>query len=148
MAVCRENKEVLKPLTLIATKAVVREAMAKAAVKVCVRTVASDIAKEGTKEALKVGAKQAAKQGTKAVATGLVKAANPVGIVADIAQASLEHMGMEEVGKKVGMTGNIAAGAMLGSVGGPPGAAVGALGGFLVWGVGEAVGRVIDRAFV
>ena len=90
------------------------------------------------------GVKQVAEQGVKAAATGLAKATNPVGIGVDIAQAGLEYMGMEEVGKKVGK--NIAAGAKLGSVGGPPGMVVGALGGFLAWGAGE-VGKVIHSTF-
>ena len=47
----------------------------------------------------------------------------------------------------VGVTGNIASGAMLGSVAGPPGAAVGALGGFVVWGVGEVIGELVASAF-
>ena len=45
------------------------------------------------------------------------------------------------------MTGNIAAGAMMGSVGDPAGAAAGALGGLLLWVAREVVGGLIDRAF-
>ena len=127
---CSENKEVLKHLSKMATKTT-RGIVVNGLVKVAVRQ----------------GAKQVAKKGAKTAATGLVKAVNPVGIGADIAQAGLEYMGKEKVGKAVGMTGNIAAGAMLGSVGGPPGAVVGMLGGFLVWGAGEVVGSVIDYAF-
>jgi len=128
--VCSENKAVLKHLSKMATKTT-RGIVVNGLVKVSVRQ----------------GAKQVAKKGAKTTATGLVKAVNPVGIGADIAQAGLEYMGMEKVGKAVGMTGNIAAGAMLGSVGGPPGAVVGMLGGFLVWGAGEVVGSAIDYAF-
>ena len=128
--VCGENKEVLKHPSKMGTRTT-RGMVVTLLVKVGVRQ----------------GAKQVAKEGAKTTATGLVKAVNPVGIGADIAQAGLEYMGMEEVGKAVGMAGNIAAGAMLGSVGGPPGAVVGALGGFLVWGAGEVVGSVIDYAY-
>ena len=87
----------------------------------------------------------AAKESTK-VATALVKVANPVGIVADVAQAGLELTGNKEVGKAVGKYGNIASGAMMGAaVGGPVGAAVGALGGFAIWGIGEVVGGLVGR---
>ena len=41
---------------------------------------------------------------------------------------------------------NIASGVMIGSAFGPPRMAVGALGGFMVWGVGEAVGGFVDGA--
>ena len=99
----------------------------------------------GTKNVVKAGAKQTASLGTK----GFIKsAANPVGIASDLAQAVLEYYGYKEEGKKVGKCGNIVAGAMTGgAIAGPPGAAVGALAGFAVWGVGEVVGGLVDRAF-
>ena len=143
---CREHPEVLKCLSMMAIKAT-RGTVVTAFVKAGVRQGAKQVAKQGAKQVAKQGAKEAAKQGAKTVATGLVKAVNPVGIGADLAQLGLEYVGMEEIGKKVGMAGNIAAGAMLGSVGGPPGAVVGALGGFLMWGAGEVVGKTIDYAF-
>ena len=99
----------------------------------------------GTKNVVKAGAKQTASLGTK----GLIKsAANPVGIASDLAQAGLEFAGYKEEGKMVGKCGNIVSGAMMGGViAGPPGAAVGALAGFAVWGVGEVMGGLVDRAF-
>ena len=99
----------------------------------------------GAKNVAKVGAKQTASMGTK----GLIKsAANPVGFASDLAQAGLEVAGYKEEGKMVGKCGNIVSGAMMGGViAGPPGAAVGALAGFAVWGVGEVVGGLVDRAF-
>ena len=130
MKFCSNNEEVLKHLSKMAIKT---------SRKIVVNTL--------VKATVRQGVKQAAKQGAKTATTGLLKAVNPVGIGADFAQAGLEYMGMEEAGKKVGMVGNIAAGALLGSVGGPPGAVVGMLGGFLVWGAGEVVGEVIDHAF-
>ena len=99
--------------------------------------------KEGTTQFIKGAAKQAASNSSKFV----VKAANPVGIAADVIQAGCELYGYEKVGKQIGMGGNIAAGAMMGSVGGPAGAVVGALGGLLIWGAGEVVGGVIERVF-
>ena len=75
-------------------------------------------------------------------------AANPVGIVSDIAQGGLEYAGYKEEGKTVGKYGNIVSGAMIGGVAaGPPGAAVGALAGFGVWVAGEAAGAVVDWMF-
>ena len=97
------------------------------------------------KNVAKAGAKQTASLGTK----GLIKsAANPVGYASDLAQAVLEYYGYKEEGKMVGKYGNIVSGAMMGGViAGPPGAAVGALAGFAVWGVGEVIGGLVDRAF-
>ena len=69
--------------------------------------------------------------------------------VADLAQAQarLEWAGHKDVGKAVGVTGNIAAGALMGAPFGRPGLALGALGGFMMWGAGEVVGGLVDRAF-
>ena len=53
--------------------------------------------------------------------------------------------GHDKAGKTVGATGNMAAGAMLGAVGGPPGMVLGAIGGFALWGVGEITGGLVDR---
>ena len=63
------------------------------------------------------GGKQVAKVTTK----GVIKtAANPVGIASDIAQTGLEAVGYKELGKTVGVAGNIVSGAMVGgAVGGP-----------------------------
>ena len=99
----------------------------------------------GTKNVVKAGAKQTASLGTK----GLIKsAANPLGIASDLAQAGLEFAGYKEEGKMVGKCGNIVSGAMMGGViAGPAGAAVGAFAGFALWGVGEVVGGIVDRAF-
>ena len=74
-----------------------------------------------------------------------MKAANPVGFVADLAQAGCEVAGYKGIGKAVGATGNVAAGAMMGAIAGPPGVLIGAAGGLLLWGMGEAIGLAVDK---
>lgn len=97
------------------------------------------LASEGTKQVVTQGLKQ----GMKSAAT----AATGVGLVADLAQAGLEYYGYKKEGKAVGATGNMASGALLGAaIGGPPGAVIGAFGGFLIWGTGEVIGKVIDNS--
>lgn len=126
---CKKNKVLMTFLSQIAIKSCTRLAT-EAGAKALVRGVA------------KKGAKQIAAQGAKTL--GKV---HPVGIAADIAQAVLEYTGHERIGKSVGVTGNIASGALLGAaVAGPPGAAIGLFGGFLVWGVGEVTGGLVERA--
>jgi len=62
------------------------------------------------------------------------KYGNYVGIAADAAEFGLGMMGCESQGKVVGAVGNTASGAMTGfSVAGPPGAAIGAGVGLLLW---------------
>ena len=113
----------------------------KMGTKIAAKTGAKTFVKMGTKTAAKTGAKSFIKMGAKS----LVKVANPIGIVSDLAQEGLEVVGYEEAGKKVGIAGNIATGAMIGGgLGGPPGVVVGALAGFGMWGVGEVVGRLVD----
>ena len=54
-------------------------------------------------------------QVTKVAAKSTIKtAANLVGITSDIAQTSLEAAGYKKLGRTVGITGNIASGAMVG----------------------------------
>ena len=125
---CRENKEVMETLAKLGTKAYISKVAAKAATR--------QVAKSVVKESVKAGSKS------------LIKAANPLGIAADVVQVGLEYAGYDGLGQTVGMNGNIVSGAMLGAaVGGPVGAAAGAAGGFLVWGVGEAVGGVVNMLF-
>ena len=90
-------------------------------------------------EVFKWATRQAGKQATKQTFKGAIKmGANPVGIVADVAQAGLEMTGNKEVGKAVGATGNVASAAAIGfTTGGPVGAAVGAAAGLAFWGAGE-----------
>ena len=122
---CRENKELLEQLVKFAVKTTAREIAAKTALKTGLR----EVAKVGTKNAIKV-------------------AANPVGIVSDLAQGGLEYAGYKKEGKAVGKYGNIVSGAMIGGVAaGPAGAAVGALAGFGLWVAGEATGAVVDWMF-
>ena len=101
-------------------------------------------------------AKQAAKAGlfgigyryaTKAVlsrvslrsASKLMKFSGPVSLGADMLQCGLEIAGFKKTGKAIDVAGNIARGAFLvGSIAGPPGAAVGALGGFVFWIIQDA----------
>ena len=104
---------------------------------------------------LKLGAKSLGRLSVKFVTKNVVKvglkgtlkgAAMPVGVAADVAQAVLEYAGYEEAGKKVGMFGNVASGAMVGfALGGPAGAGVGAAGGTLLWLGGEAVGCMFGK---
>ena len=102
-------------------------------------------AKTGAKTFVKMGTKTGAKSFIKMGAKGLVKAANPIGIASDLAQEGLKVVGYEEAGNTVGIAGNIVTGAMIGGgLGGPPGAAIGALAGFGMWGFGEVVGRLVD----
>lgn len=63
----------------------------------------------------------------------------PVTIVIDLEQLALEYYGPEESCKTVGEGENIDSGAWTGfAFGGPIGAAAGGMGGFCLWGVGEA----------
>ena len=67
-------------------------------------------------------------------------------MVADVAQAGLEVTGHGEIGRKVGMWGNIGTGAVAGAtIGGPVGAPVGALVGLGTWVIGEAVGLAVEE---
>ena len=137
LIVCRDNKDLIETLTKFAVKTTAREGA---------RTGGKGIVKAGIKETTIVGTKNVAKVGAKQAAKGLIKsAANPVGIASDLAQAGLEVAGYKKKGKIVGSCGNIVAGAMMGGViAGPPGAAVA---GLALWGVGEVVGGLVDRAF-
>ena len=75
-----------------------------------------------------------------------MKITNPAGYVADVAQAGLEVTGHEEMGKAVGLLGNIGTATVAGGViGGPPGAILGACFGFGSWVIGEAVGRAVEN---
>ena len=91
---------------------------------------------------MKFGAGKAASQSVKMV----LKFTNPAGMVADAAQAGLEVTGHREIGRKVGMWGNIGTGAVAGTaVGGPVGAPIGALVGLGTWLIGEAAGQAIEE---
>ena len=126
VGVCRENKNLMKALTTLATKGTARY-------------FASDM---GAKAAVKYGV---AKVSSHTAVKAAVNVANPVGIICDVAQAGLEYAGYEAEGKSIGKWGNIGTGAWAGfAVGGPPGAVVGALAGFGTWVIGEAVGRAVD----
>ena len=81
------------------------------------------------------------------IGKSVIKYATPLDVGADLAQAGLEWAGHKEVGKAVGVTGNIAAGALMGAPFGTPRAALGALGGFAIWGMGEVIDGLVDRAF-
>ena len=127
---CKKNKDLLKFLSQIAIKSFVR-----LVTEVGAKSVVRALAKKGTK--------QIAVQSVK-----ILGKVHPVGMAADVAQAGLEYLGYEDIGKKVGVAGNVTSGILLGAaVGGPPGAAIGAFGGFVVWGVGEVTGGLVERAF-
>ena len=146
------TREGTKQVTKMVTKQGTKQA-AKVATRQVTKVATRQVTKVATRQVTKVATRQVTQVATKQVAKvatkGVIKtAANPVGIASDIAQTGLEAAGYKELGKTVGITGNIASGAMLGgAVGGPAGAAVGALLGFGVWGVGEVTGRLVDRAF-
>lgn len=151
---CQQSTELMKHLAKIGTKLVARQLiptasktvvkhLAQETAKTMTGEVAEQIVKEGAKQVLSQGTKQAAAQGAKSLA----KMTNPIAFGADVAQAGLEIAGYKEAGKAVGASGNIAAGAILGSVAGPPGAAVGAAAGLGVWLLGEGVGYAIGKLF-
>ena len=171
VGICKENSKLLEQLAKVTTKACLSSVGTKQALKAAAnlsvqegtkqaaKIVAAQATKSATKEVIKAttieGTKQTviqatklvAAQSTKSVTKSLKSAANPLSLGADLTQAGLEVAGYKEAGKVVGVTGNIAAGALAGSVFGPPGAVLGALGGFAIWGAGEVVGGLVDRAF-
>ncbi len=125
---------------------------AKSAAKSGAKVAAKHTAKHTAKSASKAGGKHAAKSGAKvihAAATATTVAATlaaPVGILADGAQMGLEYFGHKKAGKAVGATGNVASGALTGlALGGPPGAAIGALAGYGLWKGGEIIGELSDK---
>jgi hypothetical protein len=160
--VCKENHRLLEQLTKLTTKS-----LTAAASKVVTQAAANVLAKEATQQTVKqsskasltlslswspkfsIGlvAKKSSKMAAGQIAKSATKYATPVGVVADLAQAGLEYAGHKEAGKFVGVTGNITSGALMGAPFGPPGLALGALGGFVIWGAGEVVGGLVDRAF-
>ena len=116
----------------------------KAGTKIGVRLAAVQGAKLAAKKATNVVVKQGMKSFIKAAGTG-----NPLSvIVVDVAQAGLELLGYKKYGKIVGSGGNVISGAVTGfAVAGPPGVVLGAAGGFIIWGIGEVVGGVVDHYF-
>ena len=160
--VCKENHRLLEQLTKLATKS-----FTSAASKLATQATANVLAKEMSQQAVKqstkasliltvtwspkfsvgVAAKKTSKVAVGQIAKSVTKYATPLGIGADMAQAGLEWAGHKEVGKAVGITGNIASGALMGAPFGPPGAVLGALGGFAIWGAGEVIGGLVGRAF-
>ena len=122
---CRSNKKLISNATKVGIKIVLREA----------------VVRFGVSKAVKYGARKVSSQAAKRV----VKVANPAAIVVDVAQFGLETAGYEKAGKTVGLMGNIGTGAVAGGVvAGPIGAAVGAAGGLVTWGIGEAAGSAIN----
>ena len=153
LKVCRENKDILKSMVLkLGTKSAV-----KLVAQETVQVAAKEGARYGVKQAAKVGVrsgtKLASRTATKVAVRGVSKVAlksisNPIGAVADIAQAGLELSGNEDAkkaGKVVGFGGNAGGGAVAGfAVAGPVGAGVGAVVGTGIWLVGELVGSLFD----
>ena len=166
--VCKDNQQLTESMLKLGTKATCK-AVAELATKrlvakkvtteVVEKTVKVVVVKHGTRlttragstvlrsggsTLIKVGTRNVSKTGLKST---LKAAANPVGILSDVAQAGLEMAGKKEAGKAVGAAGNIASGAMTGFViGGPVGAGVGAAAGYGVWFLGEVVGELFERA--
>lgn len=166
--VCRENEVFMRQLVKFGVKPASRvlfEVGSKAAVKTIVTKVAAKkAAKAAAKEAAetwfikrtftvvyeqctKMFVKKAVTTTWKATAKATCKtAANPVGIISDVAQVGCELAGHKELGKRVGQAGNITSGAMMGFVvGGPAGAAVGAAVGGFIWYGGEVAGELLDK---
>ena len=124
---CQENKDLMKALTKTATKGTLRYFTFGL----------------GTKAAVKYGVRKVGSQAVKRAAN----IANPAGIVCDLTQAGFECAGYEKQGKAIGKWGNIGISAFTGfAIGGPLGAAVGALTGFGTWVIGESVGHAIDES--
>ena len=122
-----ENKDLMKALTKTATKGTLRYFTFGL----------------GTKTAVKYGVRKVDSQAVKRAAN----IANPAGIVCDLTQAGFECAGYEKQGKAIGKWGNIVISAFTGfAVGGPLGAAVGALAGFGTWVIGKSVGHAIDES--
>ena len=123
---CKENKEVMKAITSICTKAVARDVMLKRAVTYVV-----------TKGVAEVGLKACT-------------AINGAGVVFDGAEAILEHCGHEQLGKKVGLFGNVATGACAGLlIGGsiavaPIAVPLGMAAGLGLWLTGRSVTKGLD----
>ena len=166
--VCRDNQQLTESMLKLGTKATckavaelatkrlvakkvttevventVRVLVVRHSVKVTSRA-GSTVLRSGGSTLIKVGTRNVSKTGLKST---LKAAANPVGILSDVAQAGLEMAGKKEAGKAVGAAGNIASGAMTGFViGGPVGAGVGAAAGYGVWFLGEVVGELFERA--
>jgi len=165
--VCKDNQQLTESMLKLGTKATckavaglaTKRLAAKVTTEVVEKTVKVVVIKHGTRlttragstvlrsggrTIVKVSARNVSKTGLKST---LKAAANPVGIVSDVAQAGLEMAGQKEVGKAVGAAGNIASGAMTGFViGGPVGAGVGAAAGYGLWFFGEVVGELFERA--
>ena len=138
MTLFTEKHSLLKEILIATSKAAVKKILAKEiAKKIAVETTETFFTKfMGVFITKKV-------TGVVITNTGksMLKVANPVGYVADVAQVGLELTGNKEAGQAVGAIGNVASGAMTGmAVGGPVGAAVGALAGFGIWGAGEYAG--------
>ena len=121
---CKQNKEVVTDVSKLAAKGFARETAV--------------ITRLGTKSFMKYGASQSLKTA--------LNIANPAGMVADVAQFGLEMTGHKEIGKNVGLWGNIGTGVMAGGVvGGPVGVPIGALVGLGTWLVGEAAGQAVEE---
>lgn len=124
---CRENKDLMKALIKTATKGTLRYFTFG----------------PGTKTAVRYGVRKVGSQAVKRAAN----IANPAGIVCDLTQAGFEYVGYEKQGKAIGKWGNIGTSAFAGfAIGGPLGAAVGALTGFGTWVIGESIGHAIDES--
>ena len=122
---CREHQPLITKLTKLAAKAAIREGAIKL----------------GTKAAVKYGTAKVASQSAKT----LLKYSNPAGIVADVAQIGCEAAGYKKVGRRVGVYGNIGAGALTGAaIAGPMGAPIGALLGLGTWLIGEGIGQAVE----
>lgn len=131
--ICKQNKELITQLNKLSVKPGVTSIAQVVAI-----TVGT-----GTKVTMKFGAQfGVGKAASQTVKMALNTFTNSAGMVADITQAGLEVTGHREIGKKVGMWGNIGAGAVAGATGfGPVGAFIGALAAFGSWIIGEGVSR-------
>ena len=151
------TKQAIKTAADLSVQQGIKQATTQVAVKLTTAQATKSITKEVVKATTIKGSTQTVIQATKLVAATPVamstaktvakSVANPISIVADVAQAGFEICGYKKVGKTVGATGNIVGGAVAGSIAGPPGAAVGAVVGLGIWMTGEVVGGLVKKAF-
>ena len=140
---CQNTSQLLSTIQSVPVSC--KESVAKTLSKQAGRKVASKVTKKAATKAVE---KIAVNTTKRVVVKGVVSAANPVGLVADVTQMGLEITGHETAGKVVGATGQMASCAMTGFVlGGPIGAGIGAAAGYSLWKGGEVIGDTVGWMF-
>ena len=127
--ICRERKEVASELAKLAVKVIIREIAIKKL-----------LTKESVRVATFIGLMVSGRVEFRKVHLDITM------LIVDGVQCGLEYFEYTEVGKNVGSYGNIAVGATVGgNYAGVIGIAIGAILGFGIWVVGEAVGRGVNE---